>query len=264
MAGAVLNRITLGFVTFEEKQNADRPEGLLNVSVAMTGKASDVARVVKLAGKCCDVVTEMQGSEASPLVASASKTFGTVYAGLNVTRLPIVTRTAKEAVTSDQAIDGRGAFARLRDITDAIAAWQWSAVLFGAAHLVKAANIFSFISDGASLPLDAGDVKMAHDLIGDLDLSKVSPELRARFEDTRTLAFIKMVKTAASVITGAMTVLMYLAGVTLLSASAILGVGFVGAGAGLYASYFEKTRMQKPFDLDAIRAAESNKKATVV
>jgi hypothetical protein len=164
-------------------------------------------RFIQLLAKVASSVAmyfEYIGNSMASLFSNMAHKLNISWGLIGISRLPTVTKNCWKALTSWGTVEGpegyalRGHVDRTHDVADCGAMWGYTlSALLESTPIRNVAEAFNAVSDGTDL-IKAGEDRMtAERLIEHIDPANVA--LRQRFEETKTEATLRFLKTLASV-----------------------------------------------------------------
>ena len=235
-------------------QGYDRP--MFEHGIEYCKSASGAFRVLQLYDKICKVISMVLkelGSNLAPFYSGLSSKFGGASAFLTFPRLLDATNEAQKAIATWGTDAGsgdlisRGRMSRFHTIADSLAAWLYAfSMIFESMPLKNAADVCDFTSSVTDLTMVTENCNKAEsflEYIGDNDASNA--ELKSCVESTITEARLRRVKSAASVISGALGLFALALGGPVLPATVLLVISLTSTIFAIVAHFYKVTTPYK-------------------
>ncbi|MBX7067250.1 MAG: hypothetical protein K1X28_08470 [Parachlamydiales bacterium] len=212
-----------------------------------------VYRTLQLMDRVCKAAAMVFESISDFLSGLAGK-LSTAWAFLILPRLPEVTKNAWEAIKTWGTVEGpegyalRGHVKRVHDIADCSASWCYAgSLVLGSTPLKNAGDVFDFGSHTTDLSMAAEDHSMAGKHLEHIQANHANNQaLIERFAETKKEALLRMIKSIASVVSGALGLLVLAFGGPVLPAAALLAISTAATVFALIAHFYKETATYKP------------------
>lgn len=220
----------------------DQVVSFLNESFGTFYSVQLFDRVSSAAGR----VLEEMGSSFAGYFKELSQKFETAWSILVIPSLPSVTYEAMKSL-SGRVDDARGSrrqsYQDTHNISEAASSWLYVGSLFCLESSLKnAGDVFNLVSDYTDLAMAHDDWSLAKDHLSSVNSrDPQNGALQQRFQDTMKYALLKMVKSVASVASGAFGLLVLTLGGPNISAAFLLCLGLLTTVSAISAHFFKST-----------------------
>ncbi len=206
-----------------------------------------IMQLLERVSKAASQILQEMGSSMSEFFDGVASKLGLAWAMLTIPRLPSVTKTGWDAIFNPKADEGpganssRGITQRIHDVADAMAAWGYGlSLIFSSSALKNAADVPNFVGDLTDLSMAAEDYSLAKKHLEFINTNAAqNGDLQTRFMETMREALLRVVKAVASVVSGALGLLVLAFGGPVLPGAALLAIGLISTMASM-TSYFYK------------------------
>ncbi|MBU6383106.1 MAG: hypothetical protein KGQ49_02110 [Verrucomicrobia bacterium] len=236
-------------------QNPNAPRTLLQHVVEAEKTTYIAYRVLQLSERVSRAAS-MCFESVSACLSTLAGRLCTAWTSLVMMRLPEVTQKAWEAITTWGTVEGpeghalRSNIKRLHDLTDCVASWFYSGFwLFGSTTLKNAGDVVDAGTHFAALGLAAEDHNMASKHLDYIRTNDATNDvLQARFQETKTEAFWRVLKEISCVAGCTFGLLGLTLGSAVISSGTALAIGLSSTIFALISHFYRETMTYKPVE----------------